>query len=119
MKQHLYNVIIDLCVVITAGVGSFIITLFHWLIIDFYCVMCYIIKGKGGKHMHKKNIFDLYNEQHTSPAADPAPGEVVKAEETQTEIIAADQGEASAEVVESVKAAEENAEKAEGSEEDA
>lgn len=119
MKQHLYNVIIDLCVVITAGVGSFIITLFEWLFIDFCCAIWYIINEKGGKHMHKKNIFDLYNEQHVSPAADPAPGEIVKAEETQTEIVEADQGNTSAEVIESVEAAEENAEKAEGSEEDA
>lgn len=119
MKQHLYNVIIDLCVVITAGVGSFIITLFEWLFIDFCCAIWYIIKGKGGKHMHKKNIFDLYNEQHASPAADPTPGEIVKAEETQTEIVVADQDKTSAEVIESVEAAEENAEKAEGSEEDA
>ena len=66
--------------------------------------------------MHKKNIFDLYNEQQASPATDPAPGEIVKAEETQTELVAADQGEASAEVIESVDTAEENAEKAEVSE---
>lgn len=61
--------------------------------------------------MHKKNIFDLYNEQN-KPAADPAPGvhDVVTAEETQPEIVEGVE-DVTAEVPESEKSADETAER--------
>lgn len=37
--------------------------------------------------MHKKNIFDLFNEQHPDPAKDPAPENVVKAADVQPDIV--------------------------------
>lgn len=37
--------------------------------------------------MHKKNIFDLFNEQHPEPAKDPAPENVVKAADVQPDIV--------------------------------
>lgn len=37
--------------------------------------------------MHKKNIFDLFNEQHPDPAKDPAPENVVKAADVKPDIV--------------------------------
>lgn len=37
--------------------------------------------------MHKENIFDLFNKQNPAPADDPAPGDVVKAEDVKPDIV--------------------------------
>ena len=62
--------------------------------------------------MHKKNIFDLFNEQHPEPTNDPAPDNVVKAADVQSDIVVT---ETETETV-TEETAEENAEEtAEGS----
>lgn len=70
--------------------------------------------------MHKKNIFDLFNEQHQEPAKDPAPGNVVKSADVQPDIVVAEtETETVTETASAEPAEEENAEKAERSEENA
>lgn len=87
MKKHLLDIIIDMCVVICAAIWAYVAALFSWLIIDFYSAIWYIISRKRGKTMHKKNIFDLFNEQHPDPAKDPAPDNVVKAADVRQDIV--------------------------------
>ena len=105
-----------MCVVICAAIWAYVAALFSWLVIDFYSYICYIINRKRGKTMHKKNIFDLFNEQHPDPAKDPAPDNVVKAADVKPDIVATETETET--VVETVpeETAEENAEEtAEGS----
>jgi len=74
--------------------------------------------------MHKKNIFDLFNEQHPEPTNDPAPDNVVQAADVKPDIvkpedIKPDPKDVKPEDAKPDPAANENAEKAERGEEDA
>ena len=87
MEKYLYNIIIKMCVAVCAGIWAYIVTLLSWLIIDIYSFIWYITSRKRGKTMHKENIFDLFNKQNPAPADDPAPGDVVKAEDVKPDIV--------------------------------
>lgn len=116
MKKHLIDIMIEMSATIIAGVLAFITALFSWLVIDFYSAIWYIISRKRGKTMHKKNIFDLFNEQHPEPAKDPAPGNVVKSADVQPDIVVTETETEIVTETASEETAEENAEEtAEGS----
>lgn len=50
MEKHVYNLIIEMCVAVCAGIWAYIVTLLLWLIIDNLCNICYIIIRKGGNN---------------------------------------------------------------------
>ena len=87
MEKHFYNLIIEMCVAVCAGIWAYIVTLLLWLAIDIYSAIWYIISRKRGKTMHKENIFDLFNKQNPAPAEDPAPGDVVTAADVEPDIV--------------------------------
>lgn len=92
MERHFYNVIIEMCVAVCAGIWAYVAALLSWLVIDIYSAIWYIISRKRGKTMHKENIFDLFNKQNPSPAEDPAPVDVVKAEDVKPDIVEPEDG---------------------------